>query len=559
MSSKIGASIALEGEREYRKALSEINAGLKVTASELTLVTAKFSDNAKSVEALTARNAALQKQINGQTDKVSKLREALTNSITIYGEADAKTLKWKTSLNNAETELIKMQKELDKGEKELKDFGNAQDESAEKGKGLGSVLNNIIGALGIHLPAGADKAITALDAQKASTLALIGVSAAIVTGFGKTTIATARYADELLTLSAVTGMSTDTLQEFNYAAELIDVSTETMTGSMSKMIRSMDAARGGSKETQQAFRDLHVSITNNGQLKDSETMFYEIIDALGKVGNETERDALAMQIFGRSARELNPLISVGSKRLKELGIEAQNMGYVMDSGTLDSFGRLEDAMQKFNNQGQSVKNSIAIVLLPVLTDFFEILNLIDPKVLATVAIIGSIAIVAVTVVKSIGDITNTFSLMNPATLKTTAIIVGVTAALIALAAIIAVIVGKGDDLNKTMVNVGNSVGNMASTVNGAGSRIGKNATGTSNWRGGLTWVGEEGPELIDAPPGTRILNNRQSMQLAFAGASSGESNNFYGDVIIPAKDLKEMQDVADFFKRIKQVSRQGVK
>src|SRR5690606_2651645 len=136
---------------------------------------------------------------------------------------------------------------------------------------------------------------------------------------------------------------------------------------------------------------------SNGRLKDSETLFYQVIDALGKVRNETERDALAMQIFGRSARELNPLIEAGSSALKELGDEAERMGYVMDENTLQKFGALDDAMQRFNNQTTTFKNSIAIVLLPVLTGFFEVLNKIDPKVIATVAIIGSIAAIAITV------------------------------------------------------------------------------------------------------------------------------------------------------------------
>ena len=330
-----------------------------------------------------------------------------------------------------------------------------------------------------------------------------------------------------------------------------------MTGAMTKMVRSMDSARSGSKDTQQAFRDLHVSITENGQLKDSETVFYQVIDALGKVGNETERDALAMQIFGKGAKELNPLIETGSKGLKDFGKEAQKMGYVMDSDTLDSFGRLDDAMRRFDNQGKSFKNSIALVMLPVLTGLFELLNKIDPKILATIAIIASVAVVAVTVVKGITSITDTFKGLNTSGLKTTAIVVGVTAALIALAAIIAVIIGKGDDLNKTMNNVGNSVGNMTNTVNGAGSRVGRNATGTSNWRGGLTWVGEDGPELIEAPAGAKIYNNKQSMQIALKGSDNTDS----GDIFILNVNMDqvgEVQQLINTVKQLKQKKRAGV-
>lgn len=565
MATKIGATIALDGEKEFKKAVSEINAGLRVTASQLTLVTAKYSDNATSVKALTERGTALENQISGQREKIEKLREALTNSAKTYGEADRRTMNWQVSLNKAETELVKMEGELKKNSDALQNatvdmekYGLAEDEVSEKSRGLGGILNDLIGKLGIKLPAGADKAISALDGQKVSTMALIGATTGLIAGFAKLTIQTAKTADDLLTLSSTTGMTTDTLQELQYASELVDVSVETMSGAMTRMIRTMGNANSGSKEANQAFRKLRVSITEFGQLKDSEKMFYEIIDALGKVRNETERDAIAMQIFGRSARELNPLIEAGSKSLQEFGEEARKMGFVMDREALEKFGALDDAMQRFTKQGESFKKSLAVVMLPVLTAFFETLNKIDPKVIATVAIIATVATVAITVAKAIKSVTDTFKAFDVAGMKTTLIVVGIVAALIALAAIIAVIVGKSGELDRTMTNVGQTVGNMTNTVNRAPNQIGRNATGTSSWRGGLTWVGEEGPELIDAPSGARIYNNKQSIQMALAGAGAMESRDTY-NVYVQAKDLDEAAKVVRVFERLKQTSRQGVR
>jgi hypothetical protein len=553
--STIGAGIALDGEKEFKKALAEINQGLRVTASELTLVTAKYSDNAASVSALTAKNIALENRISGQTEKVQRLREALEHSANTYGESNTKTLQWQKSLNLADAELIKMQKELKansdelkNAEKSMKKYGLAADDVAQSTSTFGNKLGDVINSLGINLPAGADNAIRALDGQKASTMALIGVTVGLVIGLAKVTIETAKMADEIMTLSKVSGLSTDTIQEMNYASELVDVSADTMTGAMSKMIRSMDKAKGGSKEAKEAFKELHLSITNNGQLKNSEQMFYDIIDALGKMTNETERDALSMKIFGKSAQELNPLIEAGSGALKEYGAQAKAMGYVMDTDALESFGKLDDAMQLFSNQSKAFKNSIAMVILPILTSFFEVLNKIDPKILATVAILAGIAVVGITVAKAVGDITSTFSAMNPAALKTTAIVVGVVAGLIALAAIIAVIVGKSNELNNTMAGIGNSVGNMTNTVNGAGNRIGRNAQGTNNWRGGLTWVGEEGPELIDAPQGSKIYSNRQSIMLQSA---SQQLPN--GDTFILNVDMDKVGDVQKLINTIKEL------
>jgi hypothetical protein len=45
---------------------------------------------------------------------------------------------------------------------------------------------------------------------------------------------------------------------------------------------------------------------------------------------------------------------------------------------------------------------------------------------------------------------------------------------------------------------------------------GKNARGTNYWRGGLTWVGERGPELVDLPRGARVYDAGESRRMAGA-------------------------------------------
>ncbi len=575
---EIGVKVAVAGEKEFKEALKGIESGLKVNASAMNMLTAKYADNEKSVEALTAKGKALENTLSSQKEKVDKIREALTASAQKYGEADKRTMKWQTELNNAEAALFKLDNELKKNNTQLEDanksmqeYGSKADEVAANTDGLGGKIVGLSNYLGINLPAGAETAISALDRTKLSTVALVGVVAGMVTGLGKLTISTAKAADDILTLSKVTGMSTDTIQEMNYAAELVDVSTDTMTGAMRKMIRSMDDARGGGKDAAEAFRHLHVSITNNGQLKDSEQMFYDVIDALGKMKNETEKDALAMQIFGKSAQELNPLIDVGSKALKEYAAQAQAMGYVLGPETLEKFGKLDDAMQTFNNQTVALKGVLAQALLPVMIVIFDLLSKMDPKLLASIAIIGTMAAVAITVVKAVKSVVDIFkpvtavteaasaatTIANAKWMKTIVIIVGVVAALIALAAIIAVIVGKGEQLNSTMNNIGGSIGNMTSTINGAGNQVnvGRNALGTNSWRGGLTWVGENGPELLNVPSGSQIYNNKKSREMVsqqqLGGGSSTQNNNIY----VNANNLRQMSDVVNLMERQRQYMR----
>ena len=56
MSEKFGLKIGLEGEKEFKAQLAEINQSFKVLGSEMKLVESQFDKNDDSVEALTARN-----------------------------------------------------------------------------------------------------------------------------------------------------------------------------------------------------------------------------------------------------------------------------------------------------------------------------------------------------------------------------------------------------------------------------------------------------------------------------------------------------------------------
>ena len=177
MADNFGLKIGLEGEKEFKKALSEINQSFKVLGSEMKVVTSQFDKNDNSVQALTARNQVLNKEIEAQKQKIETLRAALANASESFGENDRRTQSWQIQLNNATAALNDMERELDRNntaldeaeremddvadsaddmEEEIDDAGDAADKSSGKFEKFGSVLKGIGAAMGaVAVAAGA--------------------------------------------------------------------------------------------------------------------------------------------------------------------------------------------------------------------------------------------------------------------------------------------------------------------------------------------------------------------------------------------------------------------
>lgn len=403
----INTKIKLDGEKEYKAALAEINSGLRVLKSELNLASEQFKDNAGSVDALSKKNDILERSILTQQEKIEKLKEALQYAGKEYGKSSEKTNGWKIALNNAEAELAKMQGELDANTDALKKMAtpldkvrsafaatkeqggcvkevlaNLKDEftlSTDSANGLGTALTDIAGHFGIQLPEGASKAASALNGINAgAALAVtgIGLLAAAIVKAEKALISmtkeSAEYAKEIKTLSSVTGQSAESLQEFDYAAEMIGVSSDRIRDSLKETTNKMQEAATGTGDAYEAYNKLGVEITDvDGQLRSAEDVFYDTIDALGDMKNKTERDALAMDLMSESAQELNPLIEIGSDGLKQYAQEAHSMGYVLDNEALTALTEVDDAYQRLQKSQEGAKNQLSAEFAPYLTEFYE--------------------------------------------------------------------------------------------------------------------------------------------------------------------------------------------
>ena len=182
-------------------------------------------------------------------------------------------------------------------------------------------------------------------------------------------------ADDLNTLASKTGLSTQELQEFQYASDLIDVDVDTLAGALKKTTSSMSSAQGGTGKIADAYKKLGVSVTDaQGNLRDNNEVFIESIKALGNIANETERDAIAMQLFGKSATELNPLIEGGIDALAEMSTQANDLGLILSQEALDGANAFNDQLDILKANGKGLFNVIGTEIASELTPAMESLN-----------------------------------------------------------------------------------------------------------------------------------------------------------------------------------------
>ena len=550
----INTRFTLSGEKEYKQAISEIGSGMKVLDSEMRKVSSAYAQNADSVEALNAKNDVLERKISTQTEKIEYLRAALQQSAEKYGEADKRTMQWQTSLNNAEAELNNLNNQFDENKQKIAD-------SRKEMGNLGDVVNGLTSKLGIQLPDSMKSSMNAMGSLDASSLALAGGFAAVAAAIVKAekamismTKESAAFADNIITLSMQTGQSTQQLQEFAYASELIDVSVDTLQGSLTKLTNNMQDTMNGTGNAKASFEALGVSVTNaDGSMRSANDVFYETIDALGQVKNETERDAMAMDIFGRSAQDLNPLIIQGSKTLKDYADEAHNMGYVLDDEALSALGAVDDAYQRLQKTQEGVKNQLAVEFAPYLEEFYgDVTTMVKDggKAIKDSGIVDAFGML----LETVGDILNPMSDLSnnrvPALTKALQPLAKVMALMADAAELLKGVInfgtghisegwgqmkhalgfgyssGNGNNYQNLLDSYneqqwGQSASDLSKAYEEAVARgdsstlgitedewrrryLGGNAAGTDNWAGGWTRVNENGLERIYLPSGSRI-------------------------------------------------------
>lgn len=138
----ITTRIALDGERDFKAQMAQVNGELRNLKSEMTLVDATFKGQANTTEALTAKHKVLQGSVEQQRERVRALTQAVEDATQAYGDNDKRTDGYRQSLSRALAELIDLNRELEDNERYLDEASKSADGCAESIDGYGKAVRD---------------------------------------------------------------------------------------------------------------------------------------------------------------------------------------------------------------------------------------------------------------------------------------------------------------------------------------------------------------------------------------------------------------------------------
>ena len=315
------------------KALSGVNKEIGKTPKDLKDVERLLKLDPSNTELLAQKQKLLNDRVEETKTKLDALKQA-------QASIDLSTDEGQRQYDALTREIVSCEHELKNAEQAASGFNaTAQKISVSAGK-----MSEKFGTL----------------AEKTKGLSMAAGGALV--GLAGLAVKAGKDADDLNTLAKQTGVTTAELQKMQYASDLIDVDTDTIVGGLKKLKKNLDGHADSWEKVGVEVKDA------NGQYKDITTIFYDTVKGLSGIENETERDIVAMDLFGKSADELAGIIDDGGEALKTLGKEAEDLGVIIPQEDLDRANELNDTLDKLKAE-----------IMPTITQLgIEIIEAIQP-------------------------------------------------------------------------------------------------------------------------------------------------------------------------------------
>lgn len=381
----LGAGIELDGEKQFKNAISGINSDCRVLASEMQKVTAQFKQNSNSVESLTTKDKVLNDQIDKQKEKVNLLSQALDNSKKEFGENDTRTDSWQMSLNKAEAELFKLNDELEenkkalneaddatkKNEKSLNEFEEGAEDAGKSALNFGDIIKaNLISDAVISGLRGIGNAMVNV-AKQFGTFVASGVQMA------------SDLEESQNVVDVTFGNSANVIVDWSKKAAgaygMSQLSAMTFTGTMGAMLKSMQLTDDVVLTMSQDMVGLAGDMASFYNI-DVEEAFTKIRSGISGETEPLKQLGINMSVANLEAYALSEGLTATYNSMSQSEQAMLRYNYLM-TVTSDAQGDFANTSDNFANQQriaqlnvENLSTSIGSLLLPICNEAMQIFN-----------------------------------------------------------------------------------------------------------------------------------------------------------------------------------------
>ena len=363
MAREIKTSLIVDGEQAFKRSINEANTSMKNLGTQLTLAQAQFKKDGDAMKLMETRSKALKGEIDQQEKIVEALEKAVQDSAKAYGENSEKTEKWQAELNRAKAKLTNLQSELTLNEQGLDRNGKAFDESSQHAADYQATLQSIGKNVSFETITSGINGVTSL------------VTAAIdkIVDLGKKLVEimreSAQWADDLVTQSIVNGLSVEDQQRMDYASKFADTSVDTIMKARDKVVNKM--VKGWKSGDLDMWQFLGIDPSTS---RDPLEVLFEVGETLRSMatidGNDVRADAYAMEVFGKSYRELLPLFQYGRDAFFQKMSEAP----IVSDENIGKLTSLNDKFDELDSRITQLKETALAQLAPALEGVVGTIN-----------------------------------------------------------------------------------------------------------------------------------------------------------------------------------------
>ena len=120
---EIKTSIALDGEKEFKQAIADINRNMRVMSADLKATEAEYKATGDAQLYYSKKSQNLREQLALQQDAIDEMRTALQKSKETYQGVGPKVDEWRIKLSNAIAKQNQLKKSLADTDREAEEFG----------------------------------------------------------------------------------------------------------------------------------------------------------------------------------------------------------------------------------------------------------------------------------------------------------------------------------------------------------------------------------------------------------------------------------------------------